>query len=811
MAATRNLALGILIISDDANFIEDTSGTFLNLSGVGRLSVSLDQEHKSLEQNRARSVPANPVYEHALQVAGTFLASHPGSELVVFQTNTFEAALARIAEKKKVLDFSVGMVILDETTVGDLSYERSGLIQTFDNFYTSLSNLGVPWIRSSYSIVAYTAGFPFMQAGAYLPPLRYLFRVKPADTSLLRADLLCCFMDFFELTFLNRRAQRTEKNRENVTLAASLTQFLNNRSGERKWDCYYYTGSVVSSLIETIEKTLYLQNQFCFMGPNEHSLACGAMANWKLYQRPFLIVITSAMGDEFKGTLANLRESRARGFIVIAENREDTWFPFQGTHTAEEDMQHVMTARRLPSLFLEDPDRLTVDLSEAFRLYEKGEGPVVLFVTQQVLQSRQALTLPIENLFPPKPERASLSIQADNDARLRRILDVLNNHHAKIIWQAGHLENDEYELMIQVAEKSGLALCDNLTRPGNVSKYRNGKLVKNYLGTLSLYGFSQRAYRYMHTDGKLNPKESQLLFFFKSKISQINSPFSESAMKNKLRIGQLTSSPGHVAYFADYPCVMDSREFLKRLSAGLEVRPEVLAYRNKGLEELPFTTGDVVSKVATQPLHPNYFFRRLNQVVEDLIVNHGYDYTGVYDVGRNGVSGYRNVARTRQGFSGWYGRALMGDALLSINTLAVSSPTNLIAFIGDGARNVVPDIRASMVENITHMCRPGEFQKNVTVFYMINGLVALINTYQERMMSHRARRQMRCVSLLDSEIKTKVGDLVIQQKILYDFDEDLVRGSLLAPGQLNFFSVVTNHNNTGDGMSLLTVDNWQEL
>ena len=115
------------------------------------------------------------------------------------------------------------------------------------------------------------------------------------------------------------------------------------------------------------------------------------------------------------------------------------------------------------------------------------------------------------------------------------------------------------------------------------------------------------------------------------------------------------------------------------------------------------------------------------------------------------------------------------------------------------------------MENIAHMYRPGAFRKNITIFYMINGLVGLINTYQERMMSHRARRQMRCVSLLDPDVKIKVGDLTVQQRNLYSFDADFIRESLLAPGQLNFFSVITNHNNTGDGMSLLAADNWQEI
>ena len=803
--------LAILIISDDRAFIEDSAGVFMNLAGAGHAQVQCDFENTQLDIGRMAWLTDSPVYRNAQIVAQSFLLAHTTPPILVFQASTFQEAVTRITAKHRESEFALGMIVLDETTVGDLSYERTGLIQAFDDFYSQLGTAGVEWIRSSYSIIAYTAAFPFLSGGAYLPPLRYLYRVRPQDTSLLRADLLCCFMDFYELTFLNTRARRGEKNRDNVTLALELVAFLNNRSQPREWDCYYYTGSIVSSLIETIEKALYQQNQFCFMGPNEHSLACGAMANWKLYARPFLIVVTSAMADEFKGTLANLREARAKGFIVVAENREDAWFPFQGTRTQEENMMDVIKAKKLPAVYLKDSETLATDLQTAFEFYESGEGPVFLFVTQQVLQSKQPLSVAADQLY-PKPKvvvPAPSSPQTEQD--FEKIVRLLNEEKTRIIWQVGQLSEEEYNLTIEIADAAGLALCDNLSRPGNVSKYKNGQLVPQYLGTLSLYGFSQRAFRYMHNHGKLNPKDSQVLFFFKSKISQINSPFSESAMKNKLRIGQISANPTHLARFVDFPCAMDSLEFLRKLRRALNVKPEVRAFREETLKQLPFTTGDIVSKVATQPLHPNYFFSELNQIVEELIVKEGYDYTGVYDVGRNGVSGYRNVARTRPGFSGWYGRALMGDALLSVNALAVTSPVNILAFVGDGARGVVPDIRASMVENIAHMYRPGAFRKNITIFYMINGLVGLINTYQERMMSHRARRQMRCVSLLDPDVKIKVGDLTVQQRNLYSFDADFIRESLLAPGQLNFFSVITNHNNTGDGMSLLAADNWQEI
>jgi len=47
-------------------------------------------------------------------------------------------------------------------------------------------------------------------------------------------------------------------------------------------------------------------------------------------------------------------------------------------------------------------------------------------------------------------------------------------------------------------------------------------------------------------------------------------------------------------------------------------------------------------------MSPNYFFGRLNRLVE-VIVSEDYSYTGVYDVGR-GISAIRNLSRTGPGF-----------------------------------------------------------------------------------------------------------------------------------------------------------------
>lgn len=804
-AVKRRSVLGVVVISSDESFFSTIGRVFYDIVGD---KVALNAAPPPEAQTEEAEEDA--VYEETRRTAVAFLEQQKNPiDIITVQAPSFAAAL----EKLQVLneawsvehELVVGMLLIDQMTIDDPLAEQNPFDREIDLFFRKLGELGIDWVRSAYSIIVYTAYVPFRSGGVYSPPTRYNYRVKQKRTSSMKADLLSCFMDFLDLTFLNRRAQRG-KNRENITLGQEIVSFLNH-CAPKGWDCYYYTGSVVSSIIETVEKLKFDSREYCFTGPNEHSLACGAMANWMLYDRPFVIIVTSAMGDEFKGTLANLKEAKARGFIIIAELREGMWYPFQGTINPDENMQEVMKARRLPTFYLRDPEELADRMSEAFDAFSAGEGPVILYTTPQVLMSTQALAYSLTSKYPVPTTEKPLYVK--DPAQLEPVIDLINNERTRIVWHCGHLDDEEFALVTEIAERAGIALVDGLGRPGSVSKYRNGKLQTNYLGSCSIYGFSARFYEYMHADGRLHPKNEQILFYLKSKISQVNTPFSEGTLKNKIRIGQVTNTEYHVAPFTDMPCIMDLKYFLQAVRARLQVNPDVLHFRKQTLEDQPFRTGDRISKIRTIPMHPNYFFRELNLVVEDLIQKENYDYTGVYDVGRNGISAYRNVARTRPAFSGWYGRALMGDALLSLNALAVTCPTNIMAFIGDGSKAIVPDVRASMVENILH--RQLDYKKNVTIFYMVNGYVALINTYQERVLSHRARRQMRCLTLLEPDREIRVGPLKVVQKTLDDFDHDYIRKAITAPGQLNFFYVIVNHNNVGDGLSLITTTAWQEI
>src|SRR5690606_40824617 len=105
-----------------------------------------------------------------------------------------------------------------------------------------------------------------------------------------------------------------------------------------------------------------------------------------------------------------------------------------------------------------------------------------------------------------------------------------------------------------------------------------------------------------------------------------------------------------------------------------------------------------VDYLDTLPMSASYFTMHMGKLVHRLIQEENYRYTGVYDVGRGGLSALRNIPRTDPGFSGWYGRALMGDALSALPYIARTSRHNVLAFIGDGARALVPDIHHRLAE-----------------------------------------------------------------------------------------------------------------
>lgn len=679
----------------------------------------------------------------------------------------------------------------------DAAEADAALEDHIEAFYARLAAASVTAVRSPYAVLVHHRAPPWGR-GANALVDRALERViVPGSPWLLRTEQLTALVDFVERTFEKPRNHKAATRDLPTTLGDEVVRFLCDRRGS-DWLFFYYTGSSVTPLIDHVERVARDRGVLAIRAANEHGLASGALANHLLHDRPFLAVIGTAMMDEFRGTLANLRSAGARGFIVCPEADPGSWFSFQGTINADEDMREAIAARRLSCVYIEREEVIPDRLEEAFRLYEEGRGPVVILITQAVIDARAPAARPIS--YPER--RAPITAAPEDD--LAKAVALLNHDRARVLFQLGRLDAEESDLAHEIAERAGAALVDTLGHPH--PSHRGGRRARNYLGTLGLYGFNQRSYAFLHdAGGKLRPRAEQAIFFLKSKVGGRATNFTPGRRAG-LRMIQVTNRADHVAPDVEFAVVMDAGQFLRRVRDALDVDPEVLRAREAAIEAAAPAGEDVSSRLPSLPMSPNYFFRALGALVERMIEEDGYAYTGVYDVGRSSVSATRAVPRTARGFSGWYGRALMGDAPAALPALALTEPGNVVAFIGDGGKSIVADPIPFVLDNA--LAYPDRFDKNVTVFYFSNGTYSGIRTYRERLASRWGGRQMRTVDLIAPDADRRVGSIDVVYRTMTSFDGDALREALLARRRLNVFTVVLGHNADDDGFSFVSAG-WQ--
>lgn len=623
------------------------------------------------------------------------------------------------------------------------------------------------------------------------------YRKTPDESWVLAAETIRAFTDLVQARHTNPKAVLPETE-EPATLATALTRFLTEDAGQ-SWGLHFFTGSIVSKLIQDSTAIARRAGNTVLRGPNEHSLACGALARWQLEAAPFLLIATSGMANELKGTLANLRDSQARGFIVFGENEPGTWQPFQGTMHEHEDSRAVFQAHGLQCFYLTDPDRLTQDLTAAFRAYQHRRGPVMLLVSPSVLRHTG-------DIDPPKITPARGRARAGDDT-IEAIAALLNHEPSSILWQCGKLDETERDLVHDLARRAGIAIVDSLGRPGTVARYRNGHVVDEYLGTMSLYGCSPEVWSFLHPDGRLLPYDQHALFFLKSRIQDLATPFAEKALHERARVVQVTDTESHIAPFTDIPVIEELYSLLRRLAARLDPEEHVVRARREAIARARLAGRDPLAQVPSIPMSHEYFFSRLNEVLTGLIVGHGYDYTGFYDVGRGGVSAVRNLVRTRPGFSGWYGRALMGDALLAIPSVALSDSANVLGFIGDGAANLVPSILPSLAQQLHY--ESARLEGNVSIFFLLNGGFSIIRSYRELQHAATADAQMSLLTPVASPWQQTWGDVTVNHERVTTVDQEHLAKRLLEPATVNLFSVYLAHDNEGDDIMPLSRKNWR--
>lgn len=694
-----------------------------------------------------------------------------------------------------------GMCIVDTRAVLDAGHSPGAASPVFDALHDAAAASGATPRRSTYSDIALISADDYASEPYQSTP-HYIVRVLPDEDCLLEAELLAHVMNYIQHVLENRLARRRLGSDEGrVTLGVHLAACMGARFG-RQWVLSYYTGSIVSSLIKTLDALAAAAGAFIQRGPNEHALACASFVNWRLYHRGYLMVLTSAMVDELKGTLANLQQVGARGLIVCADAPESKWFGFQATIRSDADVRRVLESRRIPFVYLDDTNDTGRAIETVAELLTRHDGPVVLIATQAVLESRAPLATD------PRIEVAAApSTEGDLPGELARVLHILNEEPAHIVWQCGALTEEERELTLRIADAAGIALCDALSAPGFVPAFHDGRRVANYLGVLGQYGTNQEVFDFLNTDGKPNPLNEQWLFVVKGKLGQIDSPYSDADHERRFRICQVNRRRDHIGAFADIGIVAPAVDFLREVTAKLSVRPEVKRHREAKLSSRR-RAPDVFAALPTLPMSPNYFFASLSRVVEALITAKGYRYTGIFDVGHAGTLGVRWLPRTGPSYSGWYGRGLMGDALQAAASLVTTSKGDVLAIVGDGAKQITADVVPWIVEALVRAARP--IEKNVTIFFLVNNLYSIINSYQERIMFRSGGRQMDVMNseaFAEHDASVVFGGTRVVRRRLLRFDEQAMTDALCARSHVNLFSVPVVGSN--DGISIADQQNWQ--
>ncbi|MDX7998243.1 decarboxylase [Xenorhabdus sp. Reich] len=772
------------------------------------LSITAESDHCGVWKTDS-VISVDLIMAHLLQQARKYLFSYQKKHQFSFHVMIYKTLDEALADISSHPDRTLDLVIAD-----DLFLQHGNDEQVSHQFFRIFESN--PGRLSPYSFLLSLSD---MTPGGMKVQVMdsVTLNVRQSNKLVWEIQVLKNLMDHLDNVYINPLLVRATTSKPRISSAAQFIYDYMEYHFHECWDFHYYTGSMISGFIDSIFRLCDGTSILCESGANEHSLAVSALCGWQFYQRGYVIAVTSGMIDEFRGTLYNLKRAYAPGIIICVDSPENSWFPFQGTMHSDYDGRKTIEAKGIPYVYIDDKSTLPEGLNKVANLLQSQSGPVFVFATQSAL----GCTLKPELLpCPSQYSRWAPPIGGDESSVMDAVIHLLNHDKRRILWQCGHLTGQERELIYQIAEQAGIALTDTIVAPGEVSDFYQQKPVSSYIGTLSIYGFSRKVFHYLHEGQQLVEPENLSIFFLKSKVDQASSPFSANTLKNKCHIVQVNCRLEHMSPYTDLPVHSRLLSFLKAVISRLNVDDEVLAYRRCELakvQKLPNTTP--IDWLPQIPMSPNYFYVYLGQLLHHLIIEKGFVYTGVYDVGRCGVSAIRNLPKTGKGFSGWYGRALMGDALMSLPYLARTSSQNILAFIGDGARDLIPNIEHHIERAL--MQNPHRQKINISVFYLCNGMLSMIRSYLDlRSATNNIRQTSLVASPFDLSLVTTsdtqfVPDAHVATQVIRErwttFDATYCETVLTTPQTIYFIDVMLSHNSDGDGLSQLSEAAWHRV
>ena len=144
-----------------------------------------------------------------------------------------------------------GMLITDYTGNNEYGSNYRLIENDIDRFFAGMSRRNIEWLRTSYSVLVYNDKYP-VDNDLYHPSLRFAYRIFEPENDPIISDLAIQFMNFIQFNYLNKRSLKRFGEQKLITLGVEISNFLSNISPN--WDFYYFTGSVISNLIDTFEK-----------------------------------------------------------------------------------------------------------------------------------------------------------------------------------------------------------------------------------------------------------------------------------------------------------------------------------------------------------------------------------------------------------------------------------------------------------------------------------------------------------------------------------------------------------------------------
>jgi 3-acetyloctanal synthase len=796
-----------MVVVSDREVVSTAAGRALkDLAGIRAVDASVS----------AGGYLANDDYREVIRRGLRFLDRVvPQDEFTLVTTGSLAAVPAAITGAAVEQASVLTLLVLDHPDYRYSAMSPDYLDRELASLALSLAD-SVEFEPSPYTVQVYTDP----DVASCYSVERFTPRWIPDQSWAVAGDLACAFIDSVQV---HRNARLRTPVKPSV-IADAIADFLTAQAGS-DWGLSYYTGSGVATFIDNIEQRAIRNGSPVVRGPSEHSLACSALARWRLDGAPFVIVVTSGMHDEFRGTILNHVAVRTRGFIVCSDSRPDQWHPFQGTIHRTGDSRPSLFARGFPVVYISKPSEIGTGLAEAFAAYSAGEGPVLVIAPREVLQASAvpadlprtsvAETALVDRGGPggrfPLVDRGGPGgrfplVEVVRTDEVEQISAVLNSAPRRLLCQVGPLGDGALDLLHALARKSGIALADSVTQPGTVSRYHHGAVVDEYLGALSMYGYSTRVYQYLYSGMTLRKPSEQSLMFIGTPIPEIDTPFSDSALA-WLEPIQIINRKIDLAPFSRLSAVGDVEGVLRALLERLDVDPGVLALRRAAIASTTDSVDDVIGLLPILPMTVNYFIRRLRGVIDGLIRQEDYRYTGVYDIGRAGLAAVNGLPRTGPGVSGWFGRGLMGDGLMSLPGVLTRRDSNVLSFTGDGTAAMTPDIVPALVQQIV-ADRSG-FTHNLSIFTFINGSHSVIRTFRENLEPSAVSGQTGVLSFTPEDYQHQCGSLTIRHRRVLRFEDVPFAGQLTERDTINLYSVITGHNNEGDGLGPLAATSWQ--